>query len=404
MDAFEKTLADATNPSNRDLLGAVGLVVDGAGKVLYHHAAGNQSLAQSAPPLDPDSTFTLGSAGKFITHIAALQCVERKLLGLDDSLTPWIPELDTLQVIEPSDGELGFALRPPASKITLRHLLTHTSGLGGGDEPLVELWRASPAGAAHTAATADAHIIVKNFAHPLLFDPGVAGFCYGGSAYFTTLLLHPAPRRANTRTDDRGVHPKDIFEPLGMASSTLAPQARADVLGKLLPLVRRTPEGTLVPVEGETRDMTVSARDLGALLADLIAPAGSKILAPASVSLLFAPQLARGSKALADLNGPKERENYAAPAGVGAGAAAEAVRVNWSAAALVVEGEGALPISQMPPGTVTWNGMPNVVWAMHRERGVAMVFATQLVPVDDEKAVAVMMEFLRGAWATYGTL
>ncbi|KAJ7364399.1 beta-lactamase family protein [Mycena albidolilacea] len=385
MDAFEKTLADATNPSNRDLLGAVGLVVDGAGTVLYHHAAGNQSLASSAPPLDPDSTFTLRSAGK---------CYSPRRM---------IPELDTLQVIEASDGELGFALRPPASKITLRHLLTHTSGLGGGDEPLVELWRASPAGAAHAAATADAHIIVKNFAHPLLFDPGVAGFCYGGSAYFTTLLLIRLLAAQTPAQTIAEYIQKDIFEPLGMASSTLAPQARADVLGKLLPLVRRTPEGTLVPVEGETRDMTVSARDLGALLADLIAPAGSKILAPASVSLLFAPQLARGSKALADLNGPKERENYAAPAGVGAGAAAEAVRLNWSAAALVVEGEGALPISQIPPGTVTWNGMPNVVWAMHRERGVAMVFATQLVPVDDEKAVAVMMEFLRGAWATYGT-
>jgi hypothetical protein len=39
---------------------------------------------------------------------------------------------------------------------------------------------------------------------------------------------------------------------------------------------------------------------------------------------------------------------------------------------------------------------------MHRERGIAMVFATQLVPVDDEKVVKIQMEFFKGAWATYG--
>ncbi|KAF8133074.1 beta-lactamase/transpeptidase-like protein [Mycena galopus ATCC 62051] len=398
MDSFEKALADATNPSKRELLGAIGLVVDSAGKVLYHHAAGNQSLSPSTPPLDPNSTFTLGSAGKFIAHIAALQCVERKLLSLDDPLSPWIPELEALQVIESSDAEPGFALRPPTGKITLRHLLTHTSGFGGGDERLIELWRASPAGVAHAAANADAHPIVKNFALPLLFDPG-AGYCYGGSAYFTGLLL----TRLNTDTGLTTAEfmQANIFDPLGMERSTLAPQTREDVRKQLLQMVQRTPEG-LVPVEQETRDMAVSASDLGVLLADLISPSGSKILTPASVDLLFAPQLSPGSKALADINSEKERENYAAPAGIGA--APEGLAVNWSMAGLVVEGDAALPVSKIPPGTVTWNGMPNVVWAMNRARGVGMLFATQLVPVDDEKAVAVMMEFLKGAWATYGTI
>ncbi|KAF7374592.1 Protein kinase [Mycena sanguinolenta] len=400
MDSFENALAEAANPSKRDLLGAIGLVVDNAGKVLYHHAAGNQSLAPSAPSLDPNSTFTLGSAGKFITHIALLQCIERNLLGLNDPLSQWLPELDVLQVIESSSDELGFALRPPKSKITARHLLTHTSGLGGGDEPLIELWRASPAGAAHTAATADAHPIVKNFAHPLLFDPG-ACYCYGGSAYFTGLLLTRLLENSTKQTMGEFIQ-ANIFDPLGMRHSTLSPQTREDVRERLLQMVRRAPEG-LVVLEQETRDMAVSAPDLGLLLADLISPTGSKILTPASVDLLFAPQLAPGSKALADLNGAKERENYAAPAGIGAAPDTDGVAVNWSTAGLVVDGDRTLPVSAIPPGTVTWNGMPNVVWAMHRERGVGMVFATQLVPVDDDKAVTIMMEFLRGAWATYGS-
>jgi CubicO group peptidase (beta-lactamase class C family) len=255
----------------------------------------------------------------------------------------------------------------------------------------VEKWRASPAGAAHTAANADAHPIVKHFAHPLLFEPG-AGYCYGGSAYFTGLFLG----RITAQTMAEFIQ-ANIFDPLGMATSTLSPQTRADVREKLLQMVRRTPAG-LVPVEEETRDMAVSVRDLGLLLADLIA-SKSKILTPASVDLLFMPQLAEGSKALADLRSEKELENYSAPAGISPGFTPV---VNWSMAGLLIQGEDALPLSKIRPGTVTWNGMPNVVWAMHRESGVGMLFATQLVPVDDEKAVAVMMEFFKGAWATYG--
>ncbi|KAJ7469812.1 beta-lactamase family protein [Mycena galericulata] len=393
MESFETALAEATSPENRDLLGAIGLVVDNTGNVLYHHAGGQQSLDPSAPPLDPDSTVTLGSAGKFLMHIAALQCVERNLLGLDDPLSAWMPDLDKIERIVPLDSELGFVLRPQTRKITLRHLLTHTVGIGGGDEPLVERWRASPAGALHDARNADPEqIIFKLFAHPLLFPPG-DGYCYGGSIYFTGMLV---ARITGLKMAD--YVQANIFDPLGMKMSTLAPQTRADVRERLLQMVRRTPEG-LVAVEEEIRDMTVSVRDLGVLLADLIGPA-SKILSPASVDLLFSPQLGAESKALADLRGEKERENYAAPAGI-AGAGVPAV--NWSMAGLLVEGEDAFPLSGMPPGTVTWNGMPNVVWAMNRERGVGMFFATQLVPVDDEKAVAVMMKFLSGAWKTYGT-
>ncbi|KAJ6508013.1 hypothetical protein C8R47DRAFT_1209023 [Mycena vitilis] len=395
MDSFETAIAAATTgePAHRDLLGAIGLVVDNTGNVLYHHAAGNQSIEPSAPPLDPDSTVTMGSAGKFITHLAALQCVDRKLLALDDPIAQWLPELDTLQVIEPSDAEPGFVLRPSASKITLRHLLTHTSGIGGGDDtPLVEKWRASPAGKAHADANADSHIIVKLFSHPLLFDPG-EGYCWGSSVYFAQLLV----TRLTGETNGAYVQ-KNIFAPLGMDKSTILPQTREDVRAKQLQLVQHTPAG-LVAVDEETREMLLSVRDFGALLADLIGST-SKILSAESVDLLFTPQFGEGSKALADLRGEKGETYVRAPAasveqpdpvdvdGVPTipvwDLEGKGLVLNWTLATLLVEGEHGLPLG-MPAGTLTWNGMPNVVWAMHRQRGVAMVFATQLVPVDDEK-------------------
>jgi hypothetical protein len=71
--------------------------------------------------------------------------------------------------------------------------------------------------------------------------------------------------------------------------------------------------------------------------------------------------------------------------------------VNYSLASLPIEDE--LPLSPMPSGTVTWNGMPNVIWAMNKEKGIGMVFATQLLPVDDAKTMDLAMEYFRDAWA-----
>jgi len=112
--------------------------------------------------------------------------------------------------------------------------------------------------------------------------------------------------------------------------------------------------------------------------------------------LFFEAQFEVGGKARERLRG--DTENYAAPAGI-PGEMKE-VPVNHSLGALVVE--GTLPLSGMPEGTLTWNGMPNFIWAIHKEKGIAMVFATQLLPVDDEKTVELAMEFFRGAWERFG--
>jgi hypothetical protein len=69
-------------------------------------------------------------------------------------------------------------------------------------------------------------------------------------------------------------------------------------------------------------------------------------------------------------------------------------------AGLVAEDE--LPLSRIPVGTVTWNGSPNVIWTMNRQRVIGMIFATQLPPVDDEKTVDLAMTFFREAYRNFG--
>jgi CubicO group peptidase (beta-lactamase class C family) len=222
-------------------------------------------------------------------------------------------------------------------------------------------------------------------ASALLFEPG-EGWDYGTSVNWTALLVS----RLTGKTMTEWVQ-EHTFDPLGMKSSTYYPAKHPELCDRLLKMVQRNREGKLKAVEQEVRGLISSVPDILTLLADLMSPS-SKILSQENQNLLFTPQLTHLSASLLSLR--KDTENYAAPAGIPQDT--KDPPVNHSLAALLVEGE--LPISHMPIGTLTWNGMPNVIWAVNRNLGLAAMFATQLLPVDDEQAVELAMEFFKTAW------
>jgi methyl acetate hydrolase len=73
-----------------------------------------------------DHIFRLYSMTKLITSVAAMQLAERGKIGLDDDLSTILPEMAEIPIL--SNGQLN----QPKKAITLRHLLTHTSGFGYG--------------------------------------------------------------------------------------------------------------------------------------------------------------------------------------------------------------------------------------------------------------------------------
>lgn len=75
-------------------------------------------------PVTSNHIFRIASMTKLITSIAALQLVENGIVGLDDDLSAIMPEMSSIPIL--FKGEL----KDPINKITLRHLLTHTSGFG----------------------------------------------------------------------------------------------------------------------------------------------------------------------------------------------------------------------------------------------------------------------------------
>lgn len=332
----------------------------------------------------------MASSGKFITHIAALQCVQRGLITLDESVYPYLSELQHVKVLSKQ-----LKIQSQATPITLRHLLSHSSGIVHESEPLIKAWRVivkqEPKEVYHPCinyASLQASSDATAYDTPLLFQPG-EGWAYGTSVEWTAALV------ARVTNVPLGQYIKEnIFDPLAMTSSIYNPQDHPDICARLLQLVRRDRD-QLLPVTYPLKELVSSLPDMTALLTDLLSYS-SKLLKRELQDLLFVPQLSPQSEALEWIQ--KDTENYAAPAGIPPGMTI--APVNHSLAALTVEEK--LPLSHMPAGTVTWNGMPNLIWAMHQEKGIGMMFVTQLLPVDDEKTVKLAMEFFRGAWDTFG--
>lgn len=70
----------------------------------------------------------LASCTKLVTSVAVLQCVERGLLDLDEDVVRLLPELTDIGVLKDMNEDGSSIVEPAKGKVTLRRLLTHSSG------------------------------------------------------------------------------------------------------------------------------------------------------------------------------------------------------------------------------------------------------------------------------------
>jgi CubicO group peptidase (beta-lactamase class C family) len=315
-----------------------------------------------------------------------LQCVERGLIGLDEPVYRHLPELENFGIISKSTdptSELPFTLRPRTKDVTVRNLLLHSSGIGYYEKKLLQQWRVA------AGDEKEENRLIYETAMPLVFEPG-EGWVYGGSIRAAQLLLERL-----TKMNIEEYTQENVFRPLNMTSTTYAPAGREDIVLRSLKKVQRAEDGKLYPDNQRMYGLTSCASDFHTLLVDLMSGKSKILKETESLNLFFEPQFEPGSSSLAALRADPECYEY--PAGIPRGM--KDPPVNYSAGGLVAEER--LELSHIPAGTVTWNAFPNVVWTLNRRKGLGMVFATQLAPVDDEKTVDLMMTFFREAWRNF---
>lgn len=100
------------------------ILVARSGKIVYQTLVGQRDI-EAGEPLQPDTIYRIASMSKPITAVAAMMLLEEGKVQLEDPIAKFIPEFADPQVF--SDGDKTI---PANCEITIRHLFTHTSGIG----------------------------------------------------------------------------------------------------------------------------------------------------------------------------------------------------------------------------------------------------------------------------------
>ena len=109
--------------------GAVALVIR-HGKIAYYKSSGYNDL-DTKTPLDKEGIFRIASQTKAITSVAVMMLYEEGKFLLEDPVSKFIPSFANANVLDKfNDKDTTYTTLPAKRQITIRDLLTHTSGLG----------------------------------------------------------------------------------------------------------------------------------------------------------------------------------------------------------------------------------------------------------------------------------
>ncbi|WP_032391789.1 serine hydrolase domain-containing protein [Rhodococcoides fascians] len=196
--------------------------------IIYSGGAGRRTPV-TEDIVDVDTTYRLASMTKMVTTVAALQLVERGEIGLDDPAGAYVPGIDQLQVLDAMTSD-GPRFRTPSTQPTIRHLLTHTSGL--------TYWFWSPEVFAWEQATGTPNVLAGNaaaFTAPLVADPGTR-FEYGMNTDYLGKIIEVVSGNSLPRQ----VH-DHVTGPLEMTHTTFSPSV--EQRESLVPVYALTDKG-----------------------------------------------------------------------------------------------------------------------------------------------------------------
>jgi len=151
------------------------------GKLVYHKSFGNSQVNKA---YEEDNIFRIASMTKAITTVAIMQLFDRGLLGLDDPLEWHLPAFAEMTVLDTfNEADSSYTTKPANNKITIRHLLTHTSGITYGEshpgkvQAVYGKFQMLGVGLSHSTWTTE-EFIDRLAKVPLVFEPGEK-FLYG---------------------------------------------------------------------------------------------------------------------------------------------------------------------------------------------------------------------------------
>jgi CubicO group peptidase (beta-lactamase class C family) len=379
-----------------DLPGVVALAATDTG-IVYEGVFGRRG-AHAGPAMTRDTVFRIASMVKLMTSVAALQLVEQGKLSLDAPVPDIEPELGSPQVLDGFDAAGLPQLRPAKRPISLRHLLTHTSGFTYRlwDKKAVQYTKAI-----ELLPTEDKKRAPRT---PLMFDPGER-WQYGTSIDWVGRIVE----HASGKPLDAYFN-KHIFGPLGMSDSgfVIVPEQRArEALSH-----RRGPAGLLTPQPRERQSSPQSSQqsaqptpprsfsggggiystapDYLTLIRMLLEGGtlnGARILGPDTVALMGRNQIGNIEAGILKTTVPGASNDVDFFPGIS---------LRWGFGHMI--NMQAVPDGRSA-GSLTWGGLLNTYYWIDPGKRIAAVFMTQVLPFADARVLRVYREFERGVYA-----
>ena len=340
--------------------------------LIYLEAFGKQDAAKGVP-MSKDTVFRIASMTKPITSVGVMMLREQGKLRLDDAAGNYVPSLKGREVIAAfNEKDATYTTRPAKREITIRHLLTHTSGLAYPFTSYTVLGIQEKTGQ-------DPRDM------PLLFDPGTK-WNYSPS----TAVLGDIVEKLSAQSIEEFDQAK-IFRPLGMVDTSyvLAP----DKVGRIATVHRREVPGLVespnpakyTPTVRGDGGLLSTASDYSAFLQMLLNGGswhGTHLLRPESVRLMTSNQI--GSVVVETMPAVIPKTAEAFPFGAGKDKFGLGFQITVTDGAATHE-RGA--------GSYTWAGIDNTHFWVDPKHGIGVVILTQVLPFYNSTSMDVMKRF-----------
>ena len=366
--------------------GVVAAVANREG-VLYEGAFGERALG-SGNAMTNDTVGWMASMTKAITSVAAVQCVERGHLKLDEPAKNICPELGHVGVLTGFDANGKPQTRPPQRDITLRQLLTHSAGFS------YEIWNTDMQ-KVQAALEIPSVTECKNKALtlPLLFDPGER-WEYGINIDWAGKMIE----KVSGQTLGQYLQ-HNLLEPLGMNSTAF--HINADMRQRLATPHLRGPDGqlTLFPFEiPQEPEFEMGGGGLYGTVGDYLKflrmvlnygqLGGERVLTPEGVVSLGLNQM--GDCRVYNLKAAIPLTNDAE--------FFPGIPKSWSLAFQI--NHEAAPTGR-PAGGMMWAGLANSFYWVDQTTGLAGVYMTQIFPFADSKSLPLFYDFEKAVYQSH---
>jgi methyl acetate hydrolase len=366
--------------------GVVALAADAKG-IIYSGAFGQRGPTDQAP-MALNSVFRIASMTKAVTAAAAMKLVEEGRLALDQPMKEIAPEIGQAQVLTGFDNKGQPQTRAPKRDVTLRHLLTHTSGYS------YDLFNTQVGNyMRYHQLPSIATCKFDSLKAPLMFDPGEK-WEYGiGIDWVGRIVEIVSGQKLAAYLDQH------FFTPLAMRDTSFV--LRPDMQARLVQAAARSPDGLLSPMEFEfpsDGDFHMGGGGLYSTGADYLrftrmilgqgSLDGTRILQPQTVKLM-------GQNAIGDVAVPpfvSDNPAMALSADIFPGQIAR-----WGLS-FVINTED-IPGCRAA-NSLAWAGVHNTFYWIDPTRQLTAVLMMQLLPANDPQVLNTLIGYEQALYAT----